>query len=218
MFSLVLLKLIQTPAAVALILCIVGATSANSPAQIESESTVHIGIILYTVVYVALLLLTLGSMLGRRMTGRGEMSLILAVSLALPFLAVRVLYALLAAFSHNKQFNPVTGSTTTALFMDTFQEMIVVLIYLVAAIKTPAIPQATNGEKRSAGETLAYRAGRGDFGFGKLGLLSLAAAAGQAFSSRNQNDNAHRGRGHHQNHAQHGYSNSRSQGQQTSAV
>ena len=185
-FSFVLLKAIQTPAAVALILCIVGATNASEPTQIESETTVHVGVILYTIVYVALVLLTLGSMLGRRMTGRGEVSLIIAMSLALPFLAVRILYALLGAFSHDKQFNPATGSTTIALFLDSLPEMIVVLIYLVAAVKTPAVPAAKNGEKRSAGETLAYRAGRGDFGFGKFGLLSLAAAAGQAFSSKEE--------------------------------
>ena len=219
-FSLVLLKIIQTPAAVALILCIVGATSADTPAQIESESTVHIGVILFTVVYVALVVLTLGSMLGRRVTGRGELSLILAVSLALPFLGVRVLYALLEAFSHEKHFNPATGSTTIALFMDEIQEMIVVLIYLVAAIKTPAIPPATNGEKRSAGGTLAYRAGRGDFGTGKLGLLSLAAAVGQAFSNnqRGSRGNGHSGQQNHRGRRSDGYPSSGARGQQTSAV
>ena len=223
MFSLILLKMIQTPAAVALILCIVGATSSNSPAQIESELTVHIGVILFTVVYVALVALALGSMLGRRITARGELSLIIAVSLALPFLAVRVLYALLAAFSHDKQFNPATGSTTIALFMDTLQEMVVVLIYLVAAIKTPILPPTVNGEMRSPGGTLVYRAGRGDFGFGKLGLLSLAAAAGQAFSG-NQNGvdgNAESNqRDHRDQEGRRGpdYLASRARGQHTSAV
>jgi len=181
---------------------------------------VHIGIILYTIVYAALVALTLGSMLGRRTTGRGELSLILAVSLALPFLAVRVLYALLAAFSHDKQFNPATGSTTIALFMDTLQEMAVVLIYLVAALKTPAVPPAMDEEKRSAGQTLAYRAGRGDFGFGKLGLLSLATAAAQAFSG-NQNEsrgNANRSQQNHRGRRQDGHPLSRSKGQETSAV
>ncbi|EXJ63327.1 uncharacterized protein A1O5_11648 [Cladophialophora psammophila CBS 110553] len=46
--------MIQTPAAIALILCIVGATNANDPAEIDSESTVHVGIILYTLVFAAL--------------------------------------------------------------------------------------------------------------------------------------------------------------------
>ncbi|KAJ9613559.1 hypothetical protein H2200_003501 [Cladophialophora chaetospira] len=221
MFSLVLLKAIQTPAAVALILCIVGATSASDPTKIESESTVHIGIILFAIVYVALVLLTLGAMLGRRRTGQGEMSLIVAVSFALPFLAVRVLYALLAAFSHNKSFNPATGSTTVALFMDVLQEMIVVLIYLVAAVKTPTAPAATNGEKSSAGQTLAYRAGRGDFGAGRSGLFSLAIAAGQALGhkkERGRTGKTQRSQRLHDDHQTHEYSLYDSRSPQTSAV
>ena len=217
MFSLVLLKLIQTPAAVALILCIVGATNASDPSQIESESTVHIGIILYTVVYVALFVLAIGSMLGRRMTGRGEVPLIIAVLCTLPFLAVRLLYALLAAFSHDNKFNPASGSTTVALFMDTLPEMIVVVIYLVVALKTPAVPRAKDGESHTAGETLMYRAGRGDFGFGKLGLLSLAAAAGQAFRSDRQDGrrkNEYRGRPERQFPGQHQQSMPHSDDQQ----
>lgn len=180
MFSLVLLRLIQTPAAVALILCVVGATSANSPAQIESESTVHIGVILFTVVFATLVFMTGGAILARRITRRGEGLLVLAVSLALPFLAVRVLYSLLAAFSHDSDFNPATGSTTIALVMDTLQEMVVVLIYLVAAIKVPPVPVADGDNQRSTSSTFMYRTGRGDFGGTNLGLLSLASAAGQA--------------------------------------
>jgi hypothetical protein len=174
--------MIQIPAAIALILCIVGATNAKDAAGIESEQTVHIGIILYTVVFVALVLLTVGAALGTRVTRRGEPILILAVSFALPFLAVRIIYAILAAFSHKADFNPATGSKTIALCMDTLEEMVVVAVYIVAAIKLEVVPRLPNGERRGTRSTLMHRAGRGDFSTGKLGLFSLANAVGQEMS------------------------------------
>ncbi|KAK5443298.1 hypothetical protein LTS15_010833 [Exophiala xenobiotica] len=176
-FSLVLLRAIQIPALVALILCIIGATNTNDPAQIYSQSIVHVGVILYAVVFAALVLLTGGAILGWRKTTRGELPLIIGISITLPFLAVRVLYALLAAFSNDSKFNPATGSKTVMLFMDILQEMAVVLIYLATGVMAPAVPKADDDQPRSRGSKLMYRAGRGDFNGGRLGLLSLAVAA-----------------------------------------
>ncbi|KAI1608210.1 hypothetical protein EDD37DRAFT_613358 [Exophiala viscosa] len=133
-------RAIQIPATVALILCIVGAADAKSPADILSESTVHIGIILFAVVYGLLVLLTGYALRQWRLTGLGESRLIIAVCVTLPFLAVRVLYSLLAAFSHDAKFNPSTGSassTTIALVMETLQEAVVVLVYLAAGLMVP---------------------------------------------------------------------------------
>lgn len=50
-------KIVHTPAIIALSFCIVGATSATSLASIEAQDTVRAGIILYIVVFVMLLLL-----------------------------------------------------------------------------------------------------------------------------------------------------------------
>lgn len=176
-FSLVLLRAVQIPALVALILCIIGATNTNDPAQIYSQSIVHIGIILYAIVFAALVLLTGGTILGWRKTTRGELPLIIGISITLPFLAVRILYALLAVFSNDSRFNPATGSKTVALFMDVLQEMAVVLIYLTTGVIAPAVPKADDGQPRSQDSKLMYRARRGDFNGGRLGLLTLAVAA-----------------------------------------
>lgn len=167
----------HTPAVVALILCIVGATNASSPEQIDSESTVHIGVILYAVVFGMLVILTLGAWLAKRNTGDGEGLLVLAVIGALPFIFIRLLYALLSAFSNSRKFNSATGSETTQLFMSVFEEIAVVAIYIGTGLKLPAVPA---GVSKSASGTLAYRFGRADVGTGKLGLLSLGTAAFQA--------------------------------------
>lgn len=140
-----LVRALQIPATVGLILCIVGATNAKNPADIESESTVHIGIILFAVVFAALVLLTGFAIHQWRFTGRGESRMIMSVAITLPFLAVRVLYSLLAAFSHDSKFNPVSGSTTIALVMETLQEAVVVLIYLAAGLMAPKVAGELNG-------------------------------------------------------------------------
>ena len=180
-FSLVVVKIVHVPATIGLILCIVGATSASSPSEIESESTVHIGVILFTVVLVLLIILAFGACLAKRKTGEGEGLLVLAVICALPFLCVRLLYSLLSVFSHSKTFSLAAESTeseTTALFMSILEEMVVVVIYIATGLKLSAVPR---GAADSPGGTLAYRSGRGDFGTGKLGVFSLGTAIFQAF-------------------------------------
>ena len=179
------MKIVHVPAVVALILCIVGATDASSPAQIDSESSVHIGIILYTVVFVMLVVLTFGACLAKRRTGEGEGILVFAVICALPFIFVRLLYALLGAFAHLHYFNPVTGSRTAELFMSVLEEMVVVVIYIATGLKLSAVPA---GAADSPGGTLAYRFGRGDLGTGRLGLFSLGTAVIQAFNNNRSDE------------------------------
>jgi len=144
MFSFYLLKIIQAPAAIALVLCIVGATSANSPAQIGSQTTFHIGIILYAVVLLALIILTLGAAVGWRRTQRGEGALIVSVALALPFLVVRIVYSILVVFSHNPHFSIVNGSYTINLFMEVLSEAVVVLIYICCGMMLQSIRKPTS--------------------------------------------------------------------------
>ena len=183
-----MLKLIQTPAAIGLILCIVGATSANDPAEIYNEDTVKIGVILFAVVYVLLCLLCAAASIAARKTKRGEGKLITAVAFALPFLLVRVVYSLITTFGHSVDFQIGNGSTaavTISLFMEVLEECAVVLIYIATGLKLPAVPiaDATNGER------LGYRLGRGDFGGGKLGLLSLGAAVLDGVTKKSGNNN-----------------------------
>jgi hypothetical protein len=186
-FSLLILKLVQTPAAVALILCIVGATNAPTPTGIGKENTVKIGVILFTVVFLMLCALTLAAAIGARSTKRGEGALILAVAFALPFLMVRVIYALIATFGHSADFIPgnnASGAVTISLFMEVLEECAVVVAYLATGLKLASVPFEDDGKR----QTLIYRFGRGDFSGGKLGLLSLGAAAVSVGGKANRRD------------------------------
>jgi hypothetical protein len=179
-FQFGVLKVVQTPTVIALILCIVGATSASSPAQIESETTVHAGIILYTVVFVMIGLLATIAVYCRRKVPDQERILIKAIVLALPFILIHIIYSLCAAFSDDSAFNPITGSPTTSLLMSVLEEMAVVVIYIYAGLRIRSTPLP---EDASAARQLGYRTGRGDFGTGKLGLLTLGLGVLDAFRS-----------------------------------
>ncbi|KAF7556931.1 hypothetical protein G7Z17_g1057 [Cylindrodendrum hubeiense] len=195
LFSLGAVRIVQVPAAIALILCIVGGTSADNPAEIGDQDTVKAGVVLYLIVLVLLALLTLGAAIGRRKTGRGERKLLVAVSISLPVLVIRIIYSFLVVFCKKPVFSVATGSTAsvmTGLFMGRIEEMVVVLVYLWAGFTQEVVPETDDGVQRTKGEKLAYRAGRGDFGTGKLGAVSFAAHALIAMFQGNKEDQSAR--------------------------
>ncbi|KAH6884243.1 hypothetical protein B0T10DRAFT_551138 [Thelonectria olida] len=177
-FSLAIVRIVQTPAAIALILCIIGATSATDPSEIDDQGTVKAGTILYLIVFVLISLLVIGAMIGLRTTERGEGRLLGAVAMSLPFLLIRIIYSLVAIFGNDKSFSTANGSTKAALinlFMVRIEEMVVVGIYLWGGLRQQPVPRNDDGTERSKVERMRYRTERGDFGFGKLGIASLAA-------------------------------------------
>jgi hypothetical protein len=192
-FSFFLSKMVQIPALIALILCVVGATSANTPADVTSQDTVKAGVIVYLVVLVLLIVLTVGAAITRSVTSQPcEGTLLLAVAASLPFLLLRIIHSLLLIFDQSLRVSAAEASTSSVLmelFMAKIEEMIVVLIFLCAGLKQPAVPgddgTQTNREK------LMYRVSRGDFGGGKLGIASLAIAAGSALVSNKRHAKNH---------------------------
>ena len=70
--------------------------------------------------------------------------------------------------------------------MATVEEMVVVLIYLWVGLTIKSVPEEV--ESASGGKKLVHRFGRGDFGGGKLGVLSLAAAVIDAFRASSQQE------------------------------
>ncbi|KAK4902278.1 hypothetical protein LTR27_001181 [Elasticomyces elasticus] len=170
LFQLCALKIVQMPAVIGFILCIVGATSASDPSKVEHQAMVQAGIILYCVVLLMLVILTFIAVLYRSKMPASEIILIRAVVAALPLIAIHLLYSLIATFGHLHAFSATTDSPTVSLFMSVIEEMFVVVIYIAAGLKLESTPL---DEDDSGAKKLGYRLGRGDFGTGKLGLLSL---------------------------------------------
>jgi hypothetical protein len=223
MFSFAGVKAIQVPATVALILCIVGATSANTAADIEAQPTLHAGIILYVVILFALMLLTIGAIIGRSRTGRGEGAIVAAVALAMPLLLIRMIYSCLVAFTHIHAFQLVGGNQTVGLFMEILEEMFVVAIFLFVGLKQQAIAKEEL-PKTATGNTM-FRAGRGDYGSGKFGLITLVvsfvrnlAKEGSGEDEREKQAATPAPARHHRRHSGHSHRSQRPSSHQQSMV
>ncbi|EAW13262.1 uncharacterized protein ACLA_017090 [Aspergillus clavatus NRRL 1] len=129
------LRLVEILTIVALILSIVGANSLPSgtfasgePQQVDLPSTMKTSIVLFILSYIAIAGLALYLWVYVRSIQPGETRLLVAVTLSLPFLAVRLLYSALAILGHDPLFGWVGGSVTVWLCMGLVMEAVVVVI------------------------------------------------------------------------------------------
>jgi len=100
----------------------------------QINSLTKAGIVIFTAVYVAIVILTILIAQRANSAAPGEKRIVLAVALALPFLLVRLVWSLLAAFSHIHDFSYITPNDTVLLVMNVIMEFIVVLIFLVMGV------------------------------------------------------------------------------------
>lgn len=87
------------------------------------------GTSLFIIAYIAILVLTAFLSFHTSAAEKGEKRLFLAVALSLPFLLVRLIYSIVFTFTHNKDFNLLTGSVTVVLCVALIEEFIIVIIY-----------------------------------------------------------------------------------------
>ena len=80
----------------------------------------------------------------------GEKRIVYAVLAALPLIAVRLLYSLLADFANNSTFNILFGNATVQLCMAIIEEMIVVVFFLVAGLLAPSFKSSPQGPDQLA--------------------------------------------------------------------
>ena len=123
---------------IALILCIVGgideANTTNSSDVSTGRRDTKIGIIIFLIIYLVLLALVIITMKDVGSASRGEKRIYFAVLAALPFLAVRLLWSLLAAFSNNSTFSIEGGKPLVQLFMAILEEFVIVVMYTLAGL------------------------------------------------------------------------------------
>ena len=138
-------RFIQLLILVGTILGIVGATNGgsdpNSPAG-ESQAAV----VLYVVTFAALALVLLLSARSTLLAPEGERIIVLAVALALPFIAVRILYSVLLVFVHSGVFVRIGGPIAVRVCMATVEEFIVVAIYLFLGFRLAQLDSSEQGE------------------------------------------------------------------------
>ncbi|KAK0122055.1 hypothetical protein ONS95_010319 [Cadophora gregata] len=133
-----IIQVMQLPTIIALILCIAGGTdqAGSSPSEVKTgKKDTKIGIIIFLFVYLLLSSLVVITMkdIGKAM--KGETRIYFAVVCALPWLAVRLLWSLLSAFSHNPDFSLTRNKKPLIqLFMAVVEEFVIVCMYTLAGL------------------------------------------------------------------------------------
>jgi uncharacterized membrane protein len=143
-----LFRVVHVMGLVALTLTIIGITETSASSQSTSETMRRVGVILFAVLFIILVAVTIFQWVHRRQIMRYRKQLLLAVSIALPFLAIRTLYSILSTFSSSgfltttgtssssdsglAKFNMFTGEWQIYLGMDMIMEYVTVLIFVFA--------------------------------------------------------------------------------------
>lgn len=150
-------RLLQLLGMVALILTIIGIsdeTSSSSGSSSSGNTMRRAGVILFAALYIILVGICLHQWTQIRSVMRYRKQLLKAISVALPFLAIRTIYSILSTFSSSTfsvtstsstqantsdlaKFNLFTGEWQIYLVMDMLMEYAVVIIYSVAALMLP---------------------------------------------------------------------------------
>ena len=96
------------------------------------------GGVVFLLSYIGLLGLAMLTMIEIRNLPWGERRVLIAVLAALPLLAVRLLYGLLADFKDDSTFGILGGNATVQLCMAILEEMVVTVFFLVAGVMAPS--------------------------------------------------------------------------------
>ncbi|KAI0133978.1 hypothetical protein BJ170DRAFT_575507 [Xylariales sp. AK1849] len=117
---------------VGLVLSIIGGTNV-SPAPdgtIAIQDTTKVGVLLYLVALSVITIMLLLSISHIASVPEKERLVPVAVGIAIPFILVRVIYSILAAFLNNSTFSIVHGSVEVWTGMTVPEQFIVVIIYI----------------------------------------------------------------------------------------
>jgi hypothetical protein len=92
----------------------------------------------------------------------GERRLLVAVALSIPFIAVRLIYSLIADFAGLQSFSLAFGDTTIYLCMNVIMEIIVTIIVIVFGLTLQVLPKEAALESESALEEAEVNTNSGE--------------------------------------------------------
>ena len=158
-------QLIHISALIALVLSIIGGIN-----QYSSDTSDHsggrtetlVGIILFLAIYTILCILWSTTVKDLPRMVPSQKRIVVVVLLALPLIACRLLYSLIAEFSHDRRFSLVDGNATIRLCMAILEEFLVVLMYTVLGVFTPRSEVAVDSTVSNP-QKWPYQAGNQQF-------------------------------------------------------
>ena len=134
------IQLLQLPGTAGLILCIIGGvnqTSANVSDQKQGKTLLKAGILIFLAIYVCLVALAAKSATEFNRIPADEKWILVVVLAALPLLAVRLIWTLLAYFSEIQTFAIIGGSIVARILMATLEEFLIVIAFTVVGFMVP---------------------------------------------------------------------------------
>jgi len=146
-----LLRFLHIPCSLALILCIVGGVRQTNPdpkVQSSGKTNAKVGVVIFLFSFVEIFILALFTFPNAREIPISQRRVLHAVLLALPLLAIRLLYSTLAGFSTSNTFSAAHGNPYVLLGMAIVEETIVVLLYTAAGVAALSIPHQNVPTKR----------------------------------------------------------------------
>lgn len=92
------------------------------------------GIIIFVCIFVILVVLGAYTATEFGRIPYSEKRLLAAVLIAMPLIAVRIIWSVLAYFTHLEKFNIANGSVVVRGFMSTMEEFLVIIAYTIAGL------------------------------------------------------------------------------------
>jgi hypothetical protein len=132
-----LLRLLHIPCSLAIVLCIVGGvrqSSSDSKSQSAGKTNSKVGVVIFLLSFVEIIVLALLTLPHARKVPNAQRRLLHAVLLALPLIAVRLLYSILADFSTSTTFSPSHGNPYVQMGMTMIEEITVIVLYVAAGL------------------------------------------------------------------------------------
>ncbi|KAL8978329.1 MAG: hypothetical protein Q9205_006057 [Flavoplaca limonia] len=133
-------RFLHVPNLLALALAIVGGVFLSSDDRLQQTSGQHfaqMGLSIFMAIFVVYTIICFATLFALEAVFKSERTIIYGLTMAIPFLFLRILYATLAVFEDNNEFAIVNGSATIQLCMAVLMEMAVVVIYCGIGIFVP---------------------------------------------------------------------------------
>jgi hypothetical protein len=150
-----LLRLLHLPCSLAIVLCIVGGvrqSNSDPKVQASGKTNAKIGVIIFLLAFVQIAILALITFPHARKIPTAQRRIIHAVVLALPLLAIRLLYTILANFSTYSTFSTTHGNPCVQLGMAIIEEIIIIVVYLAAGVAALITTHQDGRAKRGFGD------------------------------------------------------------------
>jgi hypothetical protein len=145
---------LHIPCILALVLVIIGGVDLSSDSTSEQstgKTFSKAGVMIFLAAFLFLISIALIMVPHTKNAPTCERRILYAVLAAIPFLAVRFVYTIIASFSNLSQFNIRTGSPVIQLVMVTLEELAIALMYTTVGLLAP------REKGRTAAEELAAR-------------------------------------------------------------